>query len=58
VDKQAQKLMHSRERETVYLTIHSVLHLLGYDHYGDAESTKKMRDQEKKILEELGFSDD
>ena len=58
VDRQAQKLMHSRERETVYLTVHSVLHLLGYDHYGDVESTKKMRDQEKKILEELGFSDD
>lgn len=58
VDKQAQKLMHSRERETAYLTIHSVLHLLGYDHYGEAEETKKMRDQEKQVLEELGFSDD
>jgi len=58
VDKQAQKLTHSRERETAYLTIHSVLHLLGYDHYGDAEETRRMREREKQVLKELGFSDD
>ena len=58
VDKQAQKYMHSRERETAYLTIHSVLHLLGYDHYGEADETRRMREQEKKILEELGFPDE
>ena len=58
VDKQAQKFMHSRERETAYLTIHSVLHLLGYDHYGEPEENRKMREHEKQILKELGFSDD
>jgi len=58
VNKQAQKFTHSRERETAYLTIHSVLHLLGYDHFGDAEETKNMREREKKTLMELGFSDD
>ena len=58
VDKQAQKYMHSRERETAYLTIHSMLHLLGYDHYGEVDATKKMREREKKIMWELGFSDD
>jgi len=58
VNKQAIKFMHSSERETAYLTIHSVLHLLGYDHFGDAQETKKMREREKKTLMELGFSDD
>jgi probable rRNA maturation factor len=58
VDKQAQKYMHSRERETAFLTIHSVLHLLGYDHYGEVADTNKMRDHEKQIMWELGYSDD
>ena len=61
VDKakvQAAEYGHSVEREIGFLVVHSLLHLLGYDHYGDIEETKKMRDQEKKILEELGFSDD
>jgi len=58
VEKQAQKFMHTRERETAYLTIHSVLHLLGYDHYGGTEETRRMREREKKIMWELGFSDD
>ncbi|MCL2151368.1 MAG: rRNA maturation RNase YbeY [Oscillospiraceae bacterium] len=58
VGKQAHKLMHTRERETVYLTIHSVLHLLGYDHYGDETEARNMRESEKRIMWELGYSDD
>ena len=58
VDKQAQKFMHSREHETAYLTIHSVLHLLGYDHYGNEMEIRKMREKEKQIMKELGFPDD
>jgi len=58
VNKQAQKFAHSRERETAYLTIHAVLHLLGYDHFGDAAQIRRMREREKKTLKELGFSDD
>jgi len=58
VNKQAQKFMQTRERETAYLTIHSVLHLLGYDHFGEEDDTKKMREREKRVLKELGFSDD
>jgi len=58
VDKQAQKYMHTRERETAYLTIHSMLHLLGYDHYGEAAETRKMREREKQIMWELGYPDD
>ena len=58
VSKQAHKYMHTRERETAYLTIHSVLHLLGYDHYGDETQARNMREQEKRIMWELGYSDD
>ena len=53
--KQAQDHGHSREHETAYLTVHSVLHLLGYDHVDEGENKKKMRDCEKKIMQELGF---
>ena len=58
VTKQARKYLHTRERETAYLTIHSVLHLLGYDHSGEMDDTKRMRDREKNIMWELGYSDD
>jgi probable rRNA maturation factor len=58
VTKQAHKYMCTRERETAFLTIHSVLHLLGYDHYGDEAETRKMREREKQIMWELGYSDE
>jgi probable rRNA maturation factor len=53
--KQALQLGHSRDYETSYLTIHSVLHLLGYDHVNEAEDKRQIRDNEKKIMSELGF---
>ncbi|KYH34532.1 endoribonuclease YbeY [Clostridium tepidiprofundi DSM 19306] len=43
---------HSFEREVCYLIVHSVLHLLGYDHMNEADKTK-MREREKEILDEL-----
>ena len=49
VDKQAHEYGHSRERETAYLVIHSMLHLLGYDHMDKVEK-KKMRRREEAIL--------
>jgi len=55
--KQAQEYGHSRDYETSYLTIHSVLHLLGYDHIDEGEDKEKMRSGEKKIMQELGFED-
>ena len=55
VDKQAREYGHSREKETAYLTIHSVLHLLGYDHTDEAEGKKQMREREKEIIRELGL---
>ena len=48
--EQAIEVGHSLERETAYLTIHSVLHLLGYDHIDEAEEKKLMRSREKEIL--------
>ena len=54
VDLQAREHSQSRERETMYLTIHSVLHLLGYDHIDEAEDKKLMRNREKAIERVLG----
>jgi len=50
VDKQARAYGHSKERETAYLVIHSVLQLLGYDHTDEAEGKKLMRIREEDIL--------
>ena len=38
-----------------YLTVHSVLHLLGYDHLDEGEEKAKMRAREKAIMKELGY---
>ena len=46
---QAEEFGHSLRREIGYLTIHSVLHLLGYDHLDEGEEKKKMRAKEEKI---------
>ena len=51
---QAEEFGHSKEHEAGYLTIHSMLHLLGYDHMTD-EDKKIMRDKEKIIVSELGI---
>ena len=37
------------------LTVHSVLHLLGYDHLDEGEEKAKMRAREKAIMKELGY---
>lgn len=52
VESQAQEFGHSRERETVYLFTHSMLHLLGYDHIDD-EDRRVMRSAEEKVMEEM-----
>lgn len=51
---QSKEYEHSFEREAAYLTVHSVLHLLGYDHETDSDRVK-MRNEEKKIMNELGM---
>jgi len=57
VARQARRLKHSLEQEAAYLTVHSVLHLLGYDH-NKAPDKKLMRKLEKRIMKELGFFND
>ena len=51
--KQAQEYGNSFEREIMYLTVHSTLHLLGYDHVDEAEEKRKMRAREKEIMKLL-----
>ena len=53
--KQAEEFGHSIEREIAYLTVHSVLHLLGYDHIDEAEEKKIMRKKEEQALKLLGL---
>jgi len=51
---QAKEFGHSYERELIYLFVHSVFHLLGYDHE-DEEEKKVMRDREESVMEYLGI---
>ena len=50
---QAEEFGHSLKRELGYLTVHSILHLLGYDHVDEAEMKKQMRAREEAILAEI-----
>lgn len=54
--KQAKEYGHSLRRETGYLTIHSVLHLLGYDHMDEGEGKAAMRAREEAILKSLNIT--
>lgn len=50
---QAEEFGHSVKREVGYLTIHSILHLLGYDHVDEGEMKRQMRAREEAILAEI-----
>lgn len=50
---QAAEFGHSFEHEVSYLTVHSVLHLLGYDHVDEAAQKRQMRAREKEIMQRL-----
>ena len=56
VQAQAKEYGHSNRRELAYLVVHSVLHLLGYDHLDEGPQKAQMRAREDAILEELGIS--
>ena len=56
VRAQAKEYGHSNRRELGYLVVHSVLHLLGYDHVDEGEMKAQMRAREEAILEELGIT--
>ena len=54
VFKQARKYENSREREMVYMAVHGLLHLLGYDHMRD-EDKSNMRAMEEKIMKHVNL---
>lgn len=49
-EAQGEEFGHGYERELMYLTVHSVLHLLGYDHMDEGEQKRQMRAREKAIM--------
>ncbi|MBR0481563.1 MAG: rRNA maturation RNase YbeY, partial [Firmicutes bacterium] len=53
--EQAEEYGHSYERELIYLFVHSVFHLLGYDHESD-EDKKEMREKEETVMTKLGLT--
>lgn len=55
LSSQADTFGHSFERELCYLTIHSVLHLLGYDHESGGEEEKEMTRKQDEIIAMMGL---
>ena len=56
VQAQAKEYGHSNRRELAYLVVHSVLHLLGYDHVDEGAMKRQMRAREEAILAEVALS--
>ncbi|MDE6777722.1 MAG: rRNA maturation RNase YbeY, partial [Oscillospiraceae bacterium] len=54
--KQANIYGHSLSREIGFLTVHSMLHLLGYDHETSPLDERIMREKEESVLDKLGIS--
>ena len=55
VKAQAKEYGHSNRRELAYLAVHSVLHLLGYDHMDEGAQKARMREREETIMAALGL---
>lgn len=55
---QAELYGHTIQREIGFLTVHSMLHLLGYDHENGGLEAVKMREKEEAVLHKLGMSRD
>lgn len=53
--EQAELYGHSLQREVAYLTVHSMLHLLGYDHEASGLQAVHMREKEEAVLVQLGL---
>lgn len=53
--EQAEEFGHSFERECAFLTVHSTLHLLGYDHVNNEEEERDMRARQTAIVEQMGL---
>ena len=54
--RQAEEYGHSFQREIAFLTVHSVLHLLGYDHVNGGIEAEIMREKEENVLLEMGLT--
>ncbi|MCL2512837.1 MAG: rRNA maturation RNase YbeY [Oscillospiraceae bacterium] len=54
--EQAKRFDHSLQREVAYLTAHSILHILGYDHENGGLQSVRMREKEETVLTQLGLS--
>ncbi len=53
--EQAERYGHTLQREIGYLTVHSMLHLLGYDHESGGMDLVRMREKEETALTQLGL---
>ena len=53
--EQAEQFGHSLQREIGYLVVHSVLHLLGYDHVEGGLEAVRMREREETIMYSVGL---
>lgn len=53
--EQAEQFGHSLQREVGYLTTHSMLHLLGYDHVNGGLEAVHMREKEEQVMTSLGL---
>lgn len=54
--EQAEQYGHSLQRECAYLAVHSVLHLLGYDHMDEGEEKRRMRSREEAVLSSMSLT--
>ena len=54
--RQADEYGHSFEREVAFLTVHIMLHLLGYDHETGEEDEAEMRQKQTAIMEIMGLA--
>ena len=55
IRSQGKEYGHGEKRECAYLAVHSILHLLGYDHLDDGPMKARMREREETILAQLGI---
>lgn len=55
-EKQAEDFGHSFNREVGYLTVHSMFHLLGYDHVNGGLEAVHMREKEETVMAQIGLS--
>ena len=53
--EQARLYGHTLQRELAYLTVHSMLHLLGYGHENGGLESVRMREKEEQVLVQLGL---